>query len=143
MNEAESAIDKGVVEGEVESEVEGIAKGDLLVILRHAPHGSSWLREGLDAALVAAAFGQRVSLLFSGDGVLALMPHQQAGALGQKGTHGVIDMLAMYDIETLLVDAHALTSRGLSAEDLMLPVSLVEGDALPKLLDRHPLVLNF
>lgn len=143
MNETESAIDKGVVEGEVESEVEGIAEGDLLVILRHAPHGSSWLREGLDTALVAAAFGQRVSLLFSGDGVLALMPHQQAGALGQKGTHGVIDMLAMYDIETLLVDAHALTSRGLSVEDLMLPVSLVEGDALPKLLDRHPLVLNF
>ncbi|SDF94798.1 tRNA 2-thiouridine synthesizing protein C [Onishia taeanensis] len=143
MNETESAIDKGEVEGKVEGKVEGIAKGDLLVILRHSPHGSSWLREGLDAALVAAAFGQQVSLLFAGDGVLALMPHQQAGALGQKGTHGVIDMLAMYDIETLLVDAHALTSRGLSAEDLMLPVSVVEGDALPKLLDRHPLVLNF
>lgn len=122
---------------------ERVTEGDLLVILRHSPHGSSWLREGLDTALVAAAFGQRVSLLFSGDGVLALLDGQQAGALGQKGTHGVIDMLAMYDIETLLVDAHALISRGLSTEDLMLPVSVVEGAALPKLLDQHRLVLNF
>ncbi|RAR60382.1 tRNA 2-thiouridine synthesizing protein C [Onishia taeanensis] len=139
MNETESSIDESVVEGVVE----GVAEGDLLVILRHSPHGSSWLREGLDTALVAAAFGQRVSLLFSGDGVLALLTGQQAGALGQKGTHGVIDMLAMYDIETLLVDARALTSRGLGTDDLMLPVSVVEGDALPTLLGRHRLVLNF
>ncbi|WP_192036991.1 sulfurtransferase complex subunit TusC [Halomonas sp. YLGW01] len=131
MSEPETAFDKTV------------AEGDLLVILRHAPHGSSWLREGLDTALVAAAFGQRVSLLFAGDGVLALLTGQQAGPLGQKGTHGVIDMLAMYDIETLLVDERALSSRGLSVEDLMLPVSSVEGDSLAALLDGHRLVLNF
>ena len=45
----------------------------LLVIIRHAPHNSSWLREGLDAALVAAAFGQPVHLLFLGQGILALL----------------------------------------------------------------------
>ncbi|WP_458525671.1 sulfurtransferase complex subunit TusC [Onishia taeanensis] len=118
-------------------------EGDLLVILRHAPHGSSWLREGLDTALVGAAFGQQVSLLFSGEGVLALMQGQQAGPLGQKGTHGVIDMLAMYDIETLLVDARALSTLGLGADDLMLPVSVVEGDAVAALLERHRVVLNF
>lgn len=119
------------------------AEGDLLVILRHAPHGSSWLREGLDTALVAAAFGQRVSLLFTGDGVSALLTGQQAGPLDQKGTHGVIDMLAMYDIETLLVEANALSRLGLGENDLMLPVVPVEGDALATLLESHRLVLNF
>lgn len=117
--------------------------GDLLVILRHAPHGSSWLREGLDTALVAAAFGQQVTLLFAGEGVLALLTGQTAGPLGQKGTHGVIDMLAMYDIDTLMVDGQALKSRGLCTDDLMLAVTLVEGDGVVSLLHGHRLVLNF
>ena len=43
-----------------------------LVIIRHAPYSSNALREGLDVALVAAAFGQAVNLLFLGQGVLAL-----------------------------------------------------------------------
>ncbi len=41
-----------------------------LVIIRHGPHASNALREGLDVALVAAAFGEEVSLLFMGQGCL-------------------------------------------------------------------------
>lgn len=117
--------------------------GDLLVILRHGPHGSSWLREGLDAALVAAAFGQRVTLLCLGDGVTALLAGQGSGPLGQKGTHTMLEMLPMYDIETLLVEADALRERGLSADDLLLPVQTVAGEALAALCGTHRLVLNF
>ena len=62
-----------------------VTAGDLLVILRHAPHGSSWLREGLDTALVAAAFGQRVTLLFAGEGVLALLDRSDSRAAGAEG----------------------------------------------------------
>ena len=54
-----------------------------LVIIRHAPYSSNALREGLDVALVAAAFGQTVSLLFLGQGVLALLKEQAAGAPGR------------------------------------------------------------
>ncbi|WP_420841555.1 sulfurtransferase complex subunit TusC [Halomonas urmiana] len=116
---------------------------DLLVILRHAPHGSSWLKEGLDAALVAAAFGQRVSLLFMGEGVTALMPGQGPGALEQKGTAATLEMLEMYDIETLLVDAQALSALGLSADELMLDVDPVSAEALAEALAAHRLVLTF
>lgn len=125
------------------SDTSSLATGDLLVILRHPPHGSSWLREGLDAALVAAAFGQRVSLLFAGDGVLALLRGQQSGPLDQKGTQGTLEMLAMYDIETLFVDAPALRERGLALEDLLLRVQPVEGETLAALFPAHRLVLNF
>ncbi|MFD2437450.1 hypothetical protein [Modicisalibacter luteus] len=38
----------------------------MLVVLRHAPHGSSWLREGLDVALVGAALGKKFTCSFSG-----------------------------------------------------------------------------
>ncbi|RTR05000.1 sulfurtransferase complex subunit TusC [Halomonas nitroreducens] len=117
--------------------------GDLLVILRHGPHGTSWLREGLDAALVAAAFGRRVSLLFMGEGVSALVTGQQAGPLGQKGTAPTLEMLAMYDIETLWVEDEALSSLGLAEGDLMLPTRPLAAEAIERAVAAHPLVLTF
>lgn len=120
-----------------------IPEGDLLVILRHGPHGSSWLREGIEAALVAAAFGQRVSLLFLGDGVMALLDGQQVGPLGQKGTQPMLEMLGMYDIDTLLVDDRALVERGIDVDDLAVPVSRLEGETIAGVLPRHRQILNF
>lgn len=117
--------------------------GDLLVILRHAPHGSSWLREGLDAALVAAAFGRRVSLLFMGEGVTALIEGQQAGALGQKGTAPTLEMLEMYDIETLWVEAEALERLGVTPAELMLAPRPLSAEAIASAVEAHPLVLTF
>ncbi|MBD3894405.1 sulfurtransferase complex subunit TusC [Halomonas sp. ML-15] len=119
------------------------ASSQVLVILRHGPHGSSWLREGLDAALVAAAFGREVTLLFYGEGVTALVEGQGAGPLGQKGTQPTLEMLAMYDIETLLVDQQALDERGLAASDLLLPVTPLAPSQLAATLAEHELVLNF
>lgn len=116
---------------------------DMLVILRHSPHGSSWLREGLDAALVAAAFGRGVSLLFMGEAVAALVHGQQAGPLGQKGTATTLEMLEMYDIETLLVEEAALEALGLDPGDLMLPVTLLSPPAIAAQPAAHRLVLTF
>jgi tRNA 2-thiouridine synthesizing protein C len=124
-------------------QAETVLNGDVLVILRHPPHGSSWLREGLDAALVAAAFGQTVSLLFQGDGVLGLLQGQGPGPLGQKGTSATLDMLAMYDIESLFVDARSLARLGLSTESLQLPVSPLEQPSIAELIAGHRLVLTF
>ncbi|MEQ6917430.1 sulfurtransferase complex subunit TusC [Halomonas aquatica] len=116
---------------------------DLLVILRHGPHGSSWLREGLDAALVAAAFGQSVSLLFMGEGVAALVAGQQPGPLGQKGSAATLEMLEMYDIESLLVEEQALSRLGLMEDELMLDVEPLAAGALAEVLSAHRLVLTF
>ncbi|WFF42875.1 sulfurtransferase complex subunit TusC [Salinicola endophyticus] len=116
---------------------------DLLVILRHPPHGSSWLREGVDVALVAAAFGQAVGLLFQGDGVFALVEGQGAGPLGQKGTHAQLAMLEMYDIERLWVSASALRARGLTLADLALPALALEADEIDHLVHAQPRTLLF
>lgn len=117
--------------------------GDLLVILRHSPHGSSWVREGLDAALVAAAFGQSVSLLFQGDGVLALAKGQHSGPLEQKSIAATLDMLEMYDIESVHFDLEALERFGLVQQDLQLPATGVKADVTPQLIAGHRLVLTF
>ncbi|WP_110687303.1 sulfurtransferase complex subunit TusC [Salinicola aestuarinus] len=115
----------------------------LLIVLRHPPHGSSWLREGIDVALVTAAFGREVELLFQGDGVFALLENQTTGALGQKGTHPQLMMLEMYDIERLWVSRTALTERGLTTDDLMLPVSVLDSDEIAALHAAHASSLIF
>ena len=122
----------------------GIVAGDLLVMLRHGPHGSSWLREGLEAAMVAAAFGREVGLLFTGDGVMALLEGQQVGALGQKGSDNLLAALEMYDVERCYVDAAALRARGLTAQDVtLLPVTLLEHDEVVALTTAFSRVLSF
>lgn len=118
-------------------------ESELLVILRHGPHGSSWLREGLDAALVAAAFGRKVSLLFMGEGVMALCRGQESGPLGQKGTAATLTMLEMYDIDSLWVETAALQRLGLSTQDLMLPTRPVTSETLAIMIAAAPLVLTF
>lgn len=114
-----------------------------LVIIRHAPYSSNALREGLDVALVAAAFGQTVSLLFLGQGVLALLKEQKTGAPGQKATLPTIDMLEMYDIDQLLVPQSALDALHLQVDQLVEGATVVADAGLPELLHRHSQVMNF
>lgn len=116
---------------------------DLLVILRRGPHGSSQLREGLDTALVAAAFGRTVTLLFMGEGVTALVVDQKAGPLGQKGTAATLEMLEMYDIDRLLVEASALEQFGLAEHDLMLEATAISLNLIALEPANHRLVLVF
>lgn len=118
-------------------------ENERLVIIRHAPFSSNALREGLDVALVAAAFGQVVNLLFMGQGVLALVKEQTAGAPGQKATLPTIDMLEMYDIDQLLVPRQALEALNLNADQLVDGVTIITDNGLSELLNRHSNVLNF
>ena len=107
----------------------------LLVIIRHAPHSSNWLREGLDAALVAAAF--------MGQGIMALLKEQGSGAPGQKATLPTIDMLEMYDIDKLWVTEEALQGMHLSADSLVEGITLIADQEIPGLLQQHTQILNF
>jgi tRNA 2-thiouridine synthesizing protein C len=115
----------------------------LLVIIRHTPHGSNWLREGLDAALVAAAFGQPVHLLFMGQGVLALMKEQSRGAPGQKAILPTIDMLEMYDIDKLWVVEEALQALHIVTDMLVDGVTVIPERDIPNLFQQHANILNF
>lgn len=114
-----------------------------LVIIRHAPYSSNALREGLDVALVSAAFGQTVRLLFLGQGVLALLKEQAAGAPGLKSTLPTISMLEMYDIDELLVPQSALQALSLQKDQLVDEVTVIADKMLSELLQRHTYVMNF
>jgi tRNA 2-thiouridine synthesizing protein C len=118
-------------------------ENERLIVIRHAPYSSNQLREGLDVALVTAAFGGSVSLLFLGQGVLALLKEQTVGAPGQKATLPTIDMLEMYDIENLLVPAETLQAFNITSDQLVEGVTVIPTSELPSLFQRYASVLNF
>ncbi|MDO8269011.1 MAG: sulfurtransferase complex subunit TusC [Moraxellaceae bacterium] len=115
----------------------------ILFIQHKAPYGSESPSETLDAALVCAAFGQTVSLLFQGDGVWQLLPEQQGQALERKTLIAQLGALPLYDIEHIYADADSLRERGLEHEQLGLPVTVLEADALRELVATQHSVLRF
>ena len=118
-------------------------KKSFLLICRHAPYGQTLAREALDVALTAATFDQTVALLFMGDGVQQLIRAQQPSAIAQKALDKQLAALPLYDVETIYVEAAALRARGLAADDLALPVQLLDAVAIAQAIAAHDIVLGF
>ncbi|WP_116364174.1 sulfurtransferase complex subunit TusC [Parahaliea mediterranea] len=115
----------------------------LLLVTRSAPYGASLARSALDTALAAAAFDRAPGLLFLGEGVLQLLPAQDAAA-SQTRNHGkVLDSLPLYDVSQLYVDATALTHYGLQAMALPAAAQLVDAAAIRALLEGCEQILSF
>jgi len=120
-----------------------MSETSFLIINRRAPYTSNHAREGLDAALTAAVFEQPVAMLFMSDGVYQLLKDQQPGAIGQKNLSANLQVLPMYDIEKLYVCSQALAERGLTEAQLVVPVEVLDGDAINALIKQQDRVLTF
>lgn len=114
----------------------------LLFLMRCSPYGWSHALEALESVLVAAVFEQQVRVLFRDDGVWQLVDGQDAGPLGTRTVARVATALPEYDIEDLYVCADSLRARGLTPEDLALPVEPLDAAAQRALLLAADAVLN-
>ncbi|RDE24705.1 sulfurtransferase complex subunit TusC [Motiliproteus coralliicola] len=116
---------------------------DLLLVLRHGPYGGLNAREGLDAALTAAAFEVPLSLLFLNDGIYLLQSDQQPGQLPAKDLSKTVPALAMYDIERLYVRSRDLEQRGMKPEQLVVEVEVLDDEQAANLFHQHRHILSF
>lgn len=91
----------------------------VLVIVTKAPHGTFYVQEALDVMFIMTAYEIDLSVLFTGDGVLALKSNQVTKAVGTKGFIASIGALADWDIKEVFVDAEAMRSRELSQDMLV------------------------
>lgn len=115
-----------------------------LIIFRSCVDGSLSLKEGLDAAMVAAAFGQLVKILFEGDGVYHLLPKQAPEVLGGKAYHKALSALAMYDVDQLFVCSESLSNRGLALERLSLePLKCLNHDQIVQMINASHAVIHY
>ena len=114
-----------------------------MYVNRRAPYGSVYALESLEVVLVGAAFNQDVSVVFADDGVFQLKKGQDTEELGMKNFSPTYRVLEMYDVEKLYVEKESLEVRGLTEEDLVVPVEVMTNSEIGKLMEQQDVVLSF
>jgi len=112
-----------------------------LFIMRSPPHNGIQLQEKLDVILTAAAFDQKVALLFLDDGVFQLKKGQQPEKQGLKDTASIFNALEIYDVNDLYAEVESLQERGLKPGDLSLPVKEFYRKDINELMQQYDLVV--
>ena len=132
MSEAEQQGEEGA----------GIVK-KFMFVNRKAPYGTIYALEGLEVVLISAAFDQDVSLAFVDDGVYQLVKGQQTKGIESKNFSPAYRALEGYDIEKLYVERESLEMRGLSEDQLIVPVEVMSGEELVKRMEEQDVVIGF
>ena len=114
-----------------------------LYVNRKAPYGTIYALESLEVVLVGAAFEQDVSLAFLGDGVFQLARGQDTKAMEVKNFSPTFRALEDYDVTKLYVEREALEARGLTEEDLVVPVQVMEAAKIAEIMESQDVVLTF
>ena len=124
-----------------EHDEEGIVKR-FLYVNRKAPYGTIYALECLEMVLIAAAFDQDVSVVFMDDGVYQIKKDQDTEAINMKNFSPTYRALDDYDVEKLYVCRRSMEERGLSPDDLVVPVEVLETEALRALMAEQDVVLS-
>ena len=127
--------------GEQQEKAPAVKK--FLYVNRRAPYGTIYALESLEVVLIAAAFEQDVSLVFIDDGVYQLKKGQDTGGIGMKNFSPTFRALEGYDVEKLYVEKESLWTRGLTEDDLVVPVQVLSREELREFMDQQEVILSF
>ncbi|MFN3075450.1 MAG: sulfurtransferase complex subunit TusC [Alphaproteobacteria bacterium] len=119
----------------------GIVK-KFMYVNRKAPYGTVYALEVLEMVLISAAFEQDVHLAFIDDGVYQIKKGQDTKGVEMKNFSPTYRALEGYDIEKLFVEKESLEARGLTADDLMVPVEVLDRAAMSALIESMDVVLS-
>jgi len=110
--------------------------------VRRAPHGSIYAYEGLESVLIMAAYDQDISMIFVDDGVYNLKKDQDTAGIGIKGFMKTLTALDDYDVEKLYVDKVSMEERGLTPDDLIVDVEILESAEIAKILAEQDAIIS-
>ena len=111
-------------------------------INRKAPYGSIYAQEMLETVLVASAFAQEVTLIFIDDGVYQLLKDQDPSDIGIKNFSATYKALEHYDVEKIYIEQESLDLRGLSKDDLVTNVEVLDSSQLADMIERQDVLIN-
>ena len=114
-----------------------------MYVNRKAPYGTIYALESLEVVLIGAAFDQDVSLVFMDDGVYQLKKGQDTKATEMKNFSPTYRALEMYDVEKLFVSKESMTDRGLTVDDLVVPVEMLDASQMADLMEEQDVILTF
>ena len=114
-----------------------------MLLNRRAPYGTIYALESLEVVLIAASFDQDVSVVFMDDGVYELAKGQKTSGIEVKNFSPTYRALEDYDVDKLFVEGESLELRGLTTEDLLVPVQVIDSTQLGALMAQQDVVLSF
>jgi tRNA 2-thiouridine synthesizing protein C len=120
---------------------EGVVK-KFMFVNRKAPHGTIYALEALEVVLISAAFDQDVSLVFADDGVYQLIKGVNTKGIEVKDFSKTYRALEGYDIEKLYVDKDSMEARGLTEDDLIVDVTVLDSAAMAALMADQDVVIS-
>lgn len=118
-------------------------KSKIMFVMRKAAHGSIYAYEGLEAMLIMGAFEQDISVAFIDDGVFVLKKEQDTKPLGVKEFSKTFRTLEDFDITNIYADKESLEQRGLTVDDLIIPVKVVGAGEIAKIMEEQDVLLPF
>ena len=113
------------------------------VLMRQAPYGSVYTAEGFRSIIGIAVFEMDVRVIFVDDGVYALVKGQDPSALDMKSLGAGFPMLPDFEVHQFYVHDLSLAERGLTRDDLVMDVEVVDGAQIARLLAESGTVLPF
>ncbi len=113
------------------------------VLMRKAPYGSVYTAEGFRSMMGIGVFEMDVSVVFVDDGVYALVKGQDPAGLDMKPLGDAFPVLADFGVTKFYVHDDSLTERGLTPDDLVMDVEIVDGAGAAQVLESAGLVLPF
>ncbi len=126
---------------EFDDEFDGPVKR-FLFLNRRAPYGTIYALESLEVVLISAAFDQDVSAVFMDDGVYQIKKEQDTDAINMKNFSPTYRALEGYDVEKIYVEKESLDARGLTEDDLVVPVEVLDAKALGELMNAQDVVIT-
>jgi len=113
-----------------------------MYVNRKAPYGTVYALEMLEKVLISAAFEQDVHVVFMDDGVYQLKKEQETKAVNMKNFSPTFRALEGYDVEKLYVEKESLEARGLTVDDLVVPVEVLGAKELGELMSKQEVILT-
>ena len=113
------------------------------ILMRKAPYGSVYTAEGFRSVMGVGVFEMDAVLIFVEDGVYALVKDQNPEQLDMQPLGEGFPMLPEFGVDGFYVHQPSLEERGLSVEDLVMKVQLIDNAGLAKLLAEYGAVMSF
>jgi len=124
-----------------DDEFVGVVK-KFMFVSRKAPYGTIYGHEMQETMLISAAFEQDVSVVFMDDGVFLIKKGHDTAAINIKNFSPAYRAFEGYDIEKLYVEKESLDARGLTADDLLVPVEVVTAEQLGDLMEQQDVIIT-
>jgi len=113
------------------------------ILMRKAPYGSVYTAEGFRSVMGIGVFEMDAVLIFVEDGVYALVKDQNPEQLDMQPLGEGFPMLPEFGVNGFYVHGPSLEERGLSVDDLVMKVQLIDNAGLAELLAEYGAVLPF